>query len=277
MRLIYSFGIGSVLANSCLNPDTQFPNTSSLNAKKKEVCDNFKDGRYCYAKCLDKYYPPPTYETKSTKITCECEGGKKCFWKVSKPFIGCIGPCEQPIRAVSNIKQFFKIKKDYSEETAAFPNTSNALHVVLRVQNKTPLSGWTLALHFKEPQDFEIAASDVTFEWNCRRNILLAQPREFNFEINAKKSHSFIALIQGATQASIEDAFEMHIYEGLIGNNEANCLDPDFSLDYCPDDDEDDDEDDEETTIEPMTGTTEPATWPTMVPTTMEIDTTTTV
>ena len=67
----------------------------------------------------------------------------------------------------------------------------------------------------------------------------------------------------------------MHIYEGLISNNEANCLDPDFGLDYCPDDDED--EDDEETTVEPMTGTTEPATWPTLVPTTMEIDTTTTV
>ena len=87
-RLIYSFGIGSVLGNSCLNPDTQFPNTSSVNAKKKDVCDNFrgiaffnrfkhmipyhviliwfnfKDGRYCYAKCLDKYYPPPNYETK---------------------------------------------------------------------------------------------------------------------------------------------------------------------------------------------------------------------
>ena len=41
-RLIYSFGIGSVLANSCLNPDTQFPNTSSLNARKNDVCDNFK-------------------------------------------------------------------------------------------------------------------------------------------------------------------------------------------------------------------------------------------
>ena len=41
-RLIYSFGIGSVLANSCLNPDIQFPNTSSVNSKKKDVCDNFK-------------------------------------------------------------------------------------------------------------------------------------------------------------------------------------------------------------------------------------------
>ena len=74
----------------------------------------------------------------------------------------------------------------------------------------------------------------------------------------------------------------MHIYEGLIGNEEANCLDPDFSLDYCPDDDEDEDDDqdnddDEVTTVEPATGTTEPATWPTLVPTTMEIDTTTTV
>ena len=145
--------------------------------------------------------------------------------------------------------------------------------MVLRVQNKTPLSGWTLALHFKEPQDFEIFASDVTFEWNCRRNILLAQPRYFNFELNAKKSHSFIALIEGATQESLEDAFDMHIYEGLIGSNEANCLDPEFGLDYCPDDDEDD----EETTVEPMTGTTEPATWPTLLPTTMEIDTTTSV
>lgn len=132
-----------------------------------------------------------------------------------------------------------------------------------------------MALHFQEPQDFEIFASDVTFEWNCRRNILLAQPRLFNFEVNAKKSHSFIALIEGATQKSLEGAFDMHIYEGLINNNEANCLDPDFGLDYCPDDDED--EDDEETTVEPMTGTTEPATWPTLVPTTMEIDTTTTV
>ena len=60
---------------------------------------------------------------KSTKITCECQSNEKtCFWETAKPFIGCIGPCEQPVRAVSNVKQFFKIKKDYSEETAAFPN-----------------------------------------------------------------------------------------------------------------------------------------------------------
>ena len=139
-----------------------------------------------------------------------------------------------------------------------------------------------MALRFNEPQDFEIYAADVVFQWNCRRNILLAQPRGFNFELNAKKSHSFLALIEGATQESLEGAFDMHIYEGLIGNEEANCLDPDFSLDYCPDDDEDEDDDqdnddDEETTVEPATGTTEPATWPTLVPTTMEIDTTTTV
>ena len=154
--------------------------------------------------------------------------------------------------------------------------------MVLRVQNKTPLSGWTLALRFNEPQDFEIYAADVVFQWNCRRNILLAQPRyslSFNYELNAKKSHSFLALIEGATQEALQDTFDMHIYEGLIGENEANCLDPDFSLDYCPEDedDEDDEDDYEETTVDPITGTTEPATWPTLVPTTMDIDTTTTV
>ena len=106
------------------------------------------------------------------------------------------------------------------------------------------MSGWTLALRFNDPQDFEISSSDVTFEWNCRRNILLAQPRSFNFELNAKKSHSFLALIEGIQQESLDGAFDMYIYEGLIGNNEANCLDPDFSLDYCSDDDEDDDQDD---------------------------------
>ena len=111
---------------------------------------------------------------------------------------------------------------------------------------------------------------------------MLAQPRyslSFNYELNAKKSHSFLALIEGATQEALQDTFDMHIYEGLIGENEANCLDPDFSLDYCPEDedDEDDEDDYEETTVDPITGTTEPGTWPTLVPTTMDIDTTTTV
>ena len=110
-----------------------------------------------------------------------------------------------------------------------------------------------MALHFKEPQEFEIFASDVTFEWNCRRNILLAQPRyflSFNYELNAKKSHSFLALIEGATQEALQDTFDMHIYEGLIGENEANCLDPDFSLDYCPEDEDDEDDEDDLDEIE---------------------------
>ena len=61
---------------------------------------------------------------KTTKITCKCDKQKTCFWQVKKPFIGCIGPCEQPVRAVSNVKQFFKIKQDYSEvqKNGAFPN-----------------------------------------------------------------------------------------------------------------------------------------------------------
>ena len=79
---------------------------------------NFKpvilDGRYCYAKCLDGYYPPAGFSTKMTKITCKCPDAKGCEWQPQKPFIGCVGPCEQPLREFGSIKSFFKVKADYS-------------------------------------------------------------------------------------------------------------------------------------------------------------------
>ena len=66
-------------------------------------------------------------------------------------------------------------------------------------------------------------------------------------------------------------SYRLNSFKGIIKPNEANCLDPEFGLDYCGDDDED-----PATTLDPLTGTTEPATWPTLMPTTMEMDTTTT-
>lgn len=74
----------------------------------------FLDGRYCYAKCLDGYYPPAGFSTKMTKITCKCPDAKGCEWQPQKPFIGCVGPCEQPLREFGSIKSFFKVKADYS-------------------------------------------------------------------------------------------------------------------------------------------------------------------
>ena len=74
----------------------------------------YLDGRYCYAKCLDGYYPPAGFSTKMTKITCKCPDAKGCEWQPQKPFIGCVGPCEQPLREFGSIKSFFKVKADYS-------------------------------------------------------------------------------------------------------------------------------------------------------------------
>lgn len=226
------------------------------------MCSNFKDGKYCYVKCLDKHFPPPD-QTKMTKITCKCDKqAGSCDWIAAKPFTGCMGPCEEPVRQFTNLDSYFKIKKDYSEEIATFQSPTDSLHAVFRVQSKTSITGWTLAVAFTEPQFFDISTADVDLQWNCKRNILLFQPKMFNFGLNGKKSHSFLALIEGARQADLKGKFSMFLYEGLIGSEDANCLDPDFGPDYC--------EEDEPVTIEPTVeptielGTTSPATWPTM-------------
>ena len=113
---------------------------------------------------------------------------------------------------------------------------TDSVHVVFRVQSKTPLNnGWTLAMQFDEPQMFAISSADVDFKWNCRRNILTATPRKFNFALNAKRSHNFMALIEGAQRDEIEGSFRMFLYDGIIKPDSANCLDADFGPDYCPD------------------------------------------
>lgn len=69
------------------------------------------DGRYCHALCKEGYFPPAGYETtaKMTKITCKCnEEEDSCEWEADKPFIGCVGPCEKPVRSFENIELFFK-------------------------------------------------------------------------------------------------------------------------------------------------------------------------
>jgi len=71
----------------------------------------FLDGRYCHAVCKEGYFPPAGYETisKMTKLTCQCnEDESSCEWVPDKPFIGCVGPCEQPIRSFENLSMFFK-------------------------------------------------------------------------------------------------------------------------------------------------------------------------
>ena len=85
------------------------------NEKRVNVKLTHLDGRYCYAKCLDGYYPPAGFSTKMTKITCKCPDAKGCEWQPQKPFIGCVGPCEQPLREFGSIKSFFKVKADYSQ------------------------------------------------------------------------------------------------------------------------------------------------------------------
>ena len=186
-----------------------------------------------------------------TKITCKCPDAKGCEWQPQKPFIGCVGPCEQPLREFGSIKSFFKVKADYSlgtgihraerrshvseiqkeltsnatvivlgvihnrtnvrsfrstiewfvnfwSDSKTFANPTDSIHAVFRVQSKTPLfDGWTLAMQFEEPQKFAISSADVDFRWNCRHTILTATPKKFNFALNAKRSHNFMALIEG--------------------------------------------------------------------------------
>ena len=163
----------------------------------------FLDGRYCHAVCKEGYFPPAGYETisKMTKLTCQCnEDESSCKWVPDKPFIGCVGPCEQPIRSFENLSMFFKasfrkkiyhfryendfwklikVKTDYSEASAIFTEQSDSLHTVFRISNKTPLSdGWTLAIQFAEPQKFAIQSADVDFSWNCKYTILTARPKD---------------------------------------------------------------------------------------------------
>ena len=90
-------------------------------------------------------------------------------------------------------------------------------------------------MQFEEPQMFAISSADVDFRWNCRRTILTATPKKFNFALNAKKSHNFLALIEGAQADEIEGSFKMFLYNGIIKPDFANCLDRDFGPDYCPD------------------------------------------
>jgi len=52
-------------------------------------------------------------------------------------------------------------------------------------------------MQFEEPQKFAISSADVDFKWNCRHTILTATPKKFNFALYAKKSHNFMALIEG--------------------------------------------------------------------------------
>ena len=59
--------------------------------------------------------------------------------------------------------------------------------------------------------------------------------KKFNFALNAKKSHSFLALIEGASREQIENKFKMFLYAGIIKPDQTNCLDADFGPDYCPD------------------------------------------
>merc|ERR1711893_60463 len=213
---------------------------SAVNSKKNGECETPKnDSRYCHALCKEGFFPPAGYETtsKMTKITCQCnEEENSCQWVPDKPFVGCVGPCKQPIRSFENIDLFFKVKTDYSEASEVYGEQSDSLHTVFRVTNKTPLSdGWTLAIQFAEPQKFAIQSADVDFSWNCKYTILTARPKKFNFALNAKKSHSFLALIEGATRDQIENQFKMFLYAGIIKPDETNCLDADFGPDYCPD------------------------------------------
>ena len=75
------------------------------------VLKKYLDSRYCHALCKEGFFPPAGYETNSkmTKITCKCsEEENSCQWVPDKPFIGCVGPCKQPIRSFENIDLFFK-------------------------------------------------------------------------------------------------------------------------------------------------------------------------
>ena len=125
---------------------------------------------------------------------------------------------------------------DFWGDSRIFAKPTDSVHVVFRVQSKTPLNnGWTLAMQFDEPQMFAISSADVDFKWNCRRTILTATPKRFNFALNAKRSHNFMALIEGAQSDQIEGSFRMFLYDGIIKPDSANCLDADFGPDYCPD------------------------------------------
>ena len=70
--------------------------------------------------------------------------------------------------------------------------------------------------------------------WNCQNKILLAQPRKFNRKTVGKKTYSFRALFEGARAEDLDGIREVWIYKSVIGTEEANCLDPEMSLDYCP-------------------------------------------
>ena len=71
--------------------------------------------------------------------------------------------------------------------------------------------------------------------WNCQKKILLAQPRKFNRKTVGKKTYSFRALFEGAKAEVVDEIKEVWIFKSVIGTEEANCLDPEMSLDYCPD------------------------------------------
>ena len=78
---------------------------------ENKLQDIILDGRYCHALCKEGYFLPIGYETtaKMTKITCQCnEEEDSCEWVTDRPFIGCVGPCEKPIRSFENIELFFK-------------------------------------------------------------------------------------------------------------------------------------------------------------------------
>ena len=78
---------------------------------ENKLQDIILDGRYCHALCKEGYFRPIGYETtaKMTKITCKCnEEEDSCEWVADRPFIGCVGPCEKPIRSFENIELFFK-------------------------------------------------------------------------------------------------------------------------------------------------------------------------
>ena len=120
--------VPGILASSryCNNPEESFFGIKSVNSRKDGECETPKngivkiielnkslnlDGRYCHALCKEGYFPPAGYETtaKMTKITCKCnEEEDSCEWEADRPFVGCVGPCEKPIRSFENIELFFK-------------------------------------------------------------------------------------------------------------------------------------------------------------------------